>query len=570
MGTPNKQIGWSQEASLLQIISKQLEQLAGLLANISGGGGGGSAGSLKTLGDVPITSTLTRITDGGGNVSGLYLSTKAITNYAGSPPANLNVAFGENTLTAITTGQYNDAFGAGALAAVTQSSYNIAIGTSAMLSYNDADASGNKGQNVAIGAFAMYAATSGKWNTVIGTSALQNGASSFSTIIGAHAGENAGGSANVFVGYYAGNATTGAGNILIGVGAGGGGVTSGSNNIILSGNDLRNGITTGSRNVIIGGITGVTNGDDQVIIGTGGNVRRMSFDSAGQMTITTAPTTGVGSASEKMLTRDTTTGAIKQIDIPAAGASQLEALNEGNGIGWRILGRNAARYGNIGLNAIDFSTSEFNSTVRGATGEKSIAWGSDTVASGIYSTAGGYSCWATVQYSVAMGNLTRADGSASTAFGNQSIATGNFSFVCGDINTAASYGEVVVGSRSLAIAGTATSWVATDPIFRVGNGEPLVSTKDGFRVYKNNAIYMNPTLVAAITNGANGFFFYNDATKKLASHDGTAWRDYAQVGTTAPASATAAGTVGEIRITSTFIYCCIATNTWVRAALASW
>lgn len=39
---------------------------------------------------------------------------------------------------------------------------------------------------------------------------------------------------------------------------------------------------------------------------------------------------------------------------------------------------------------------------------------------------------------------------------------------------------------------------------------------------------------------------------------------------TAPASATATGTLGEIRVTSTFIYICTATNTWVRAALATW
>lgn len=39
---------------------------------------------------------------------------------------------------------------------------------------------------------------------------------------------------------------------------------------------------------------------------------------------------------------------------------------------------------------------------------------------------------------------------------------------------------------------------------------------------------------------------------------------------TAPASATATGTTGEIRITSDYIYVCIATNTWVRAALTTW
>lgn len=39
---------------------------------------------------------------------------------------------------------------------------------------------------------------------------------------------------------------------------------------------------------------------------------------------------------------------------------------------------------------------------------------------------------------------------------------------------------------------------------------------------------------------------------------------------TAPASATDAGTIGEIRITSAFIFVCVATNTWVRAPLNTW
>jgi len=39
---------------------------------------------------------------------------------------------------------------------------------------------------------------------------------------------------------------------------------------------------------------------------------------------------------------------------------------------------------------------------------------------------------------------------------------------------------------------------------------------------------------------------------------------------TAPATATATGTLGEIRYTSDFIYVCIATNTWRRTALTSW
>jgi len=39
---------------------------------------------------------------------------------------------------------------------------------------------------------------------------------------------------------------------------------------------------------------------------------------------------------------------------------------------------------------------------------------------------------------------------------------------------------------------------------------------------------------------------------------------------TAPASATDTGIAGEIRITPDYIYVCPATNTWVRAALATW
>src|SRR5690606_7161805 len=39
---------------------------------------------------------------------------------------------------------------------------------------------------------------------------------------------------------------------------------------------------------------------------------------------------------------------------------------------------------------------------------------------------------------------------------------------------------------------------------------------------------------------------------------------------TAPSSASDTGTTGEIRITSDYVYVCIATNTWVRAALSTW
>ena len=42
------------------------------------------------------------------------------------------------------------------------------------------------------------------------------------------------------------------------------------------------------------------------------------------------------------------------------------------------------------------------------------------------------------------------------------------------------------------------------------------------------------------------------------------------VNNTAPSSSTSTGVIGEIRVTSTFLYVCVATNTWVRSALLTW
>lgn len=38
----------------------------------------------------------------------------------------------------------------------------------------------------------------------------------------------------------------------------------------------------------------------------------------------------------------------------------------------------------------------------------------------------------------------------------------------------------------------------------------------------------------------------------------------------APASAAAAGTVGQWAVASGFFYACVATNTWQRVAIATW
>lgn len=44
----------------------------------------------------------------------------------------------------------------------------------------------------------------------------------------------------------------------------------------------------------------------------------------------------------------------------------------------------------------------------------------------------------------------------------------------------------------------------------------------------------------------------------------------AKVSTAAPISSTDIGSLGDIRVTPTYIYTCIATNTWVRGNMSSW
>ena len=90
------------------------------------------------------------------------------------------------------------------------------------------------------------------------------------------------------------------------------------------------------------------------------------------------------------------------------------------------------------------------------------------------------------------------------------------------------------------------------------------------------------SFVAAKSNGAkileasgNGVVLINNATNNsvdslIISGSVLATQYKLSALNTAPASATATGTTGEIKITAGFIYVCTATNTWVRTALATW
>ncbi|HLO57077.1 MAG TPA: hypothetical protein VK169_22465 [Saprospiraceae bacterium] len=152
-------------------------------------------------------------------------------------------------------------------------------------------------------------------------------------------------------------------------------------------------------------------------------------------------------------------------------SSQLEKITEGGKTGWRLLGRDAANYGDIGNDAVDFSFSSPTVNPRGATGTYATAFGANTTASGSESTS--------------LGIFTIASGKASTATGTTTVAKGENTFSLGFNTIARSYASLAIGSYNDTIVGSnMTSWVATDPLLTVGNGTSTVRS-NAMTVYKN-------------------------------------------------------------------------------------
>ena len=74
-----------------------------------------------------------------------------------------------------------------------------------------------------------------------------------------------------------------------------------------------------------------------------------------------------------------------------------------------------------------------------------------------------------------------------------------------------------------------------------------------------------------VSQGSNHYFLNdNGDLADTSAYNVTAAQYKVSALNTAPASATAIGTTGEIRYTEDYIYVCTATNTWKRTALTTW
>jgi hypothetical protein len=157
--------------------------------------------------------------------------------------------------------------------------------------------------------------------------------------------------------------------------------------------------------------------------------------------------------------------------LSAANVNGLEAIDEGNGIGYRLVDRDPNNHGNVGLNAVDLSLNFTASTERGATGNYALATGFNTTASGTYATAMGRSTIASEFNTIAMGNqaiassvgsislgsFTTANGSNSTAIGSQTNATGDYSTALGSQTTASGPYSTALGRNTSATGNYATA-----------------------------------------------------------------------------------------------------------------
>lgn len=179
----------------------------------------------------------------------------------------------------------------------------------------------------------------------------------------------------------------------------------------------------------------------------------------------------------------------------------LEKITENSITGWRLVGRDPENYGDIGENAVDFSTSTgFPSNTNGATGASSFAAGSFTTAGGVassafgtgsrafgaYSTAMGLQCTAQNFSSVALGNYTQANGQSSIALNEKSLAVGQRSAALGFATHAKASTSLAIGQFNDTIASSnASLWIDTDPVFMIGNGTSEMNRTNALTVFKN-------------------------------------------------------------------------------------
>jgi hypothetical protein len=158
-------------------------------------------------------------------------------------------------------------------------------------------------------------------------------------------------------------------------------------------------------------------------------------------------------------------------------------------------------------------------------GLHSVAMGYNSKAVGLNAFAFGREAKAQGERSFALGDYANAIGNGSVALGPDSRADGIFSVAVGNTN-ADSYYSTAMGIHNVG-GGSKTTWVATDPLFEIGNSQSSVSPKNALTILKNANVGIGngasePEYLLSM--GANNMGIHVPAANNLSLHTNGAER----------------------------------------------
>ena len=200
---------------------------------------------------------------------------------------------------------------------------------------------------------------------------------------------------------------------------------------------------------------------------------------------------------------------------PIAGTKATGEYSYAFGMGSLSSGKGAFSIGTMCTTSGTYSfSSGYNST---ASGPSSTAMGIYTIASGNYSTANGYYTEASGKYSTAFGHQTHAYEFASLATGSYTKAYGAYSTSMGYFTKASGRHSVAMGTMTVSqpatcltigrynvISGDSISWIASDPVFIIGNGSSTSNSHNAMTVLKNGTTNLYPV------NTTKGLYINHD------------------------------------------------------------
>jgi hypothetical protein len=272
--------------------------------------------------------------------------------------------------------------------------------------------------------------------------------------------------------------------------------------------------------VVGGGTTNVASGLYSTVIGGSTNL------ASGENAMVGGGTTNAASGTNATVAGGTTNWASGDNSFVGGGSTNLTSALNSN-----IAGGTTNQ-----ANGIGSSISGGTTNLVSVSGEKAaIGGGSTNNTVALYSNISG-------------GNTNRTNGNSSAVSG-------------GRRNFATSYGEWVGGLNGTNYSAASISIFApTDRIFNVGNGELPASSSDAFTILKNGLATMPTIEISAIETANNKAIMTKEYTDA----------NFSKINTNAPLSPGDFGTVGEIRVTTDYIYTCVATNIWVRTLVEAW